>query len=355
MAVIDPDEPLRIAKAVADIYGDATARLIQIVARRLARGIAEPGWAEAKVAELGRLRDEAAKVVRDLADQAPDAIRAAVADGHALGQREALREVARLDLKPRASTDAVKALAEETVRGAEIANRGILRSVDDAYRAIIAETSAPGVVTGSEARQAATQRALNRFADRGITGFVDKGGRQWEIESYAEMATRTASGRAMVEGRTETYQRDGRDVVIVSDAPQECRACRPFEGELLSISGDSVGEEIDGKRVVATVRRATSAGLFHPNCRHDLRPYVPGLTKPMSHTADPKGDANRQRQRQIERTIRKYKRRESAAITEHGRRAAASKTREWQATMRDHVGRTNGKRLRYREQIGRAR
>lgn len=354
VAAIDPDEPLRIAKAVADIYGDATARLIQIVARRLASGITEPGWAEAKVLELGQLRDDAGKVVVDLTDRVPDAIRTAIEQGHELGQREALRDLT-LDLNPRTNTEAVRVLAEETIRGAEVANRGILRSIDDAYRAVIAETSAPGVVTGSETRRQGAQRALNAFADRGITGFRDKAGRRWELESYAEMATRTATGRAMVDGRTETYQRDGRDVVIVSDAPQECKLCRPFEGELLSISGESVGEVIDGKRVMTSVGRARSAGLLHNNCRHDLRPYIPGLTKPMRHTADPKGDRNRQRQRAIERNIRKYKRREAAAITDDGRKAASGKVREWQATMRSHIDRTDSKRLAYREQIGKAR
>lgn len=354
MATIDPDEPLRIAKAVADIYGDATARLIQIVARRLASGIDRPGWAEAKVAELGRLRDEAMAVVRDLNERAPDAIHDAILEAHLTGQREMLRTL-ELDLTPHANAEAVELLARETVLGAERANRGILRSVDDAYRMVIAETSAPGVVTGSEARRTAAQRALNRFADRGITGFRDRAGRRWEIETYAEMATRTASGHAMIEGHLDVYRADGRDVVIVSDAPEECRMCRPWEGELLSISGESVGEVIDGRTVTATVRTATRAGLLHPNCRHDLRPYVPGLTRPMSHAADPEGDRNRQRQRAIERRIRKWKRRQSAAITEDERRKAGAKVREWQANMRSHIEDTGGKRLRYREQIGRAR
>ena len=57
MPDLDPDLPARLAKAIADTYAEAGADLLRIVAARLARGIDEPGWAEAKLAEVLRLRD----------------------------------------------------------------------------------------------------------------------------------------------------------------------------------------------------------------------------------------------------------------------------------------------------------
>ncbi|MFE2530325.1 phage minor capsid protein [Streptomyces sp. NPDC059371] len=47
-----------------------------------------------------------------------------------------------------------------------------------------------------ETRRQAIQTAVQRLTDRGITSFVDRSGRAWSMPSYAEMATRTAVGRA---------------------------------------------------------------------------------------------------------------------------------------------------------------
>lgn len=352
MAAVDPDLALRLAKAIADLYGDAAARMLQMVAQRLAAGIDEPGWAEAKLAELLQLRDDAAAVVAQLTADAPALIEQAIVDANTAGITATGIEPT---LAPITNQAAVNALAAETVTAVTAPHTAILRTVLDVYRTVIAETAAPGVVTGIETRRQAAQRALNRFADQGITGFVDKAGRRWELQSYAEMATRTASGRAMVEGRLAGYRTQGRTLVIVSDAPQECSACRPFEGQLLSIDGAQVGERHGGIDVVDTVNGARAKGLFHANCRHDLRPYIDGLTKPMTHTADPEGDRARQEQRRLERGVRQWKRREAVALDDTERRKAAAKRAEWSKRLADHVAGNNLKRLRYREQIGSAR
>lgn len=353
MPDLPPDLILEQAKAVADVYSEAVARLTQLVAKRLADGLDAPDWAEAKLAELGQLRDEARAVVDRLLVDGPDAIRAAVTDSAAAGVDAAALELPGVTLNPRTNTEAVDALVRETVAPIRKGEQTILRQVLDVYRQVIAETSAPGVVTGSETRVQAAQRALNRFVDRGVVQFVDKAGRRWELESYVEMATRTASGRAMIDGRLDVYRADGRDLVIVSDSPQECKLCRPFEGQLLSISGEHVGDKVDGRRVVDTVRGAQRKGLHHPNCRHDLRPYVPGLTKRYTSTADPTGDELRQEQRRLERGVRQWRRREAAALTPEAKRDAAAKARDWQRRLREHVDRHDLQRRPERERIAR--
>jgi len=107
---------------------------------------------------------------------------------------------------------------------------------------------------------------VDRWARQGVTGFVDRAGRNWEIESYAEMTTRTAGGRAMMEGSIDQYQSEGRNFVIVSDSPEECKQCRPFEGKGLSLDGSGIGTKVGGILIVDTLRGATSKGLFHANC-----------------------------------------------------------------------------------------
>ncbi len=353
-ALADPDITLRAAKTVADIYGEATADLLAAVARRLSQGIDEPGWAEAKLLELVQLRDEAAAIVDRIAVLGPEAMESAIADAATTAIE---RGVVEARLTPATNKAAVEALARATVSESATAAADtlgrlgpqILRSVDDVYRSVIAETTG-GVVTGSATTRQAAQRALDRFADRGITGFRDAAGRNWELRSYVEMATRTASGRAMVEGRLGVYAESGRNLVIVSDAPQECDKCRPWEGKVLSIDGSGVGEKLeDGVMVAGSVKEATSDGLFHANCRHDLRPYLVGVTKPYTHTEDPDGDKARQEQRRLERGVRQWKQREMVALDDDARRRAAAHRARWQSRLKDHVAEHDLKRQRHRE------
>lgn len=221
----------------------------------------------------------------------------------------------------------------------------ILRTAEDVYRSVIGEVTQQGLA-GEFTRRQAAQAALDRFAVRGVTGFTDTLGRQWSLASYTEMACRTSASRASMAAKMQRYVDRGKDLVIVSDAPGECERCRPWEGQVLSLSGtDSEHPSLD---------EATGAGLFHHNCRHDFGLYVPGLTRERSGLADPEGDAARQQQRYLERGIRSWKKREAAALDDQAAAYAKAKQREWQARLRQHIDATDGKRLRYREQVKRA-
>lgn len=345
---VGPDDlALQVAKGVADVYGDAVAGLLRIVARRLAQGIEEPGWAERKLAEVEALRRQALEEVARLGGEGLDAVDGAVRAGWDAGAASA---VADLDAAEIASgligsqERAVRALVEEAVGQVAATHGQILRSTLDVYRSVIVEAAASPVLAGSTARRGAAQAALDRFAARGIVGFVDGAGRRWELESYAEMATRTAVGRAQVAGALDRFEGAGRDLVIVSDAPQECKVCRRWEGKVLSISGDD--------RRYPSVARATSDGLFHANCRHRLGLYVPGLTRRFTHTADADGDQARQQQRYLERGVRRWKRTEAVALDDAAQARAKAKAGEWQRRLREHVEANDLKRLPHRERLG---
>jgi len=356
MPTIDPDLALQLARRVAEIYGDAQANMLGHVSRRLARGIEEPGWAENKRAEIRRLRHEALIDIRRLKQLGPDAARAAIEGGYSAGIESAKAEVTVAGGFVGTNQAAVEALASETIGAVTSTHTQILRSALDGYRRVISEASLRGVITGTETRRTAAQMALDRFAGQGVTGFIDKAGRNWRLESYVEMATRTGAGHAMLEGTLQTYQAAGRDLVIVSDAPEECRICRSWESRVLSIGGKD--------KSYPSVSTARSAGLFHASCRHRLNVFIPGLTKPMTHTADPVRSEERVRQRTLERRVRERKRQDLAAKTwaEEDRSPAArlkalqskQKRAKAQSELVSFVTENNRKRLRYREQIGRA-
>lgn len=341
-ATPNPDLALRLAKEVSEIYGAAVDDMLRIVARRLARGIDQAGWAERKLIEVSNLRNEAQAVVERVEVLGPAAVERAVEGAWLAGGADAASDLGLSgSLSPRTHTRAVEALARETVDGLRSAHLQILRRTSDAYRAVISEASS-GVVSGTVTRRQAAQRALDRFADQSITGFVDTRGRRWMLDSYAEMATRTAAGRAQVEGTLDRFTEAGRDLVIISDAPGECERCRPHEGRTFSISGASPD--------YPTLSSAT--GLWHQNCRHSAALWVPGLSRRMGRTADPEGDLARQEQRRLERGVRQWKRREAVAIDDGAKRRAAAHAREWQGRLRAHVAANDLKRQRQRERLG---
>ncbi|MEV4036378.1 phage minor capsid protein [Streptomyces umbrinus] len=359
-----------LAAGTRDLYAEAEARLLGIVARQLAAGLDAPGWAERKLAAVQQLRRASQAVVDELGKAVELEVFDVVAEAYNTGHRAAVAELGALSDDARALVDdvtpnaqAVDRLAQETVDVVTSTHRSILRAVVDGFRAIVAEVTATPLL-GTGTRRQATQDAMRRFADRGIRAFADKAGRRWQLTSYTEMAVRTSVGRAATEAHMRTLSEAGIELVIVSDSPRECPLCRRWEGRVLALDGPSGERTVevehaidDGHmipvRIAGTLDEARLAGLQHPNCRHSVSAYTPGLTRTEQAESDPAGYEAGQRQRAIERHIRQYKRREAAAITSEAKRAAAGKVRQWQGAMRGHLAaHPDLRRLRHREQPG---
>lgn len=328
---VGPDGGTRYAKAVADLYGQATADLLRVVARRLARDVDSPGWAEQKLTEVLALRREAQRVLASLAGASPTVIEAALTGAYSEALGAGIVATNR---------GAVAALARDLAGTLARGEPGVLRAVEDVYRSTVADTVG-NLVTGAATRRQVAARALDRYAAQGVTSFVDTAGRRWQLDTYAEMTSRTAAGRAYLAGGLDRITGQGRDLVIVSDAPEECALCRPFEGKILSISGTPPAEPLPaGFTYRGSLEQARADGLFHPNCRHSVNAFVPGLTRPFGRTEDPEGDELRRRQRALERDVRESKRR-VAAVGEFGhtpqlaRQQALLKAR--QARLREFV------------------
>lgn len=320
-AAASPDLALELAKATADLYAQAVDELIAIVARRARAGSSSPdGWAERKLAETRRLADDARSVVDRLATAAPGVVETAVRTAYAFGADGVSLGGAGIATHTRA----VDQLVRETVEQVASTHGQILRSTVDAYRGVVADTSAL-VTTGTWTTKDAVAASLQRFADRGITGFVDSAGRQWRLDRYAAMAVRTATGRAQVAGTLDRLVSDGRDLVIVSDHSGTCAVCAPWEAKVLSITGATAGHVVDGDgasvAIAGTVAEAQAAGLQHPNCRHALTAFVPGLTTaPDPVGPDPAGDAARRRRVAEDEAARRASRRSAAATGRAPRR-----------------------------------
>lgn len=356
---MQPNQFDDLAFEVWRIYADAEYRILLRVVEQLQKGIDLPDWQLRKLAELQKLRQAVGKELDRAYQEVVDVVYALLAEAYSQAMIEADNDLAPAMIEGRippdregaveaqgafglVNADAVRAMAAAQLQRIKDSHLAILRNVDDAYRKVIYE-AASTVSTGINTRIQATQLALNRFADEGIKGFVDSKGRRWDIASYAEMAIRTAVTRASVQGHMNRLAHRGHDLVRVSDHPQECPLCRPWEGKILSISGTHP--------IYPSVSVAISSGLFHANCGHRFGAYIPGLSKPRPPQPDPKGYEQRLKQRYLERQIRKWKRREAVAITDEEKAKARAKVRYWQAELRRFLADTGRPRDRHREQI----
>ncbi|MDX3831383.1 phage minor capsid protein [Streptomyces europaeiscabiei] len=360
-----------LSAGVRDLYADAEERLLTMIARRLADGIDAPRWLEDKLADVQALRRGAQAVVEELGRSTSLEVHDAIAEAYNVGARAGLLELGVLDDTTAAriaeqtpGTRRADRLAIEAVSVVSESHRGILRGVEDVYRKVLAQAAGTPLL-GVETRRQATQTAVQRFTQNGVTSFVDRSGRNWSMTTYAEMATRTAIGRAAVEAHADQLTAAGIDLVMVSESPHECPKCRPWEGKVLALDGPDGRRTVEIEhateddrmvrvQVAGTLDEARRAGLQHPNCRHTTSAYLPGLTKPPRKAAkDPDGYEATQRQREIERHIRKYKLRAASAVDPAAKRVAEARVRAWQGQMRGHLeAHPELMRKRYREQPG---
>ena len=370
---VDPDLVDAIAAGVADIYRDAEAALIRTIRTHLDRGLDNPA-AERRAATLRSLRRAAQSIVAALEADSGPAIRDALSRSYRHGWSSALAglprrhfpqsgigDAAAAALRERSGAGFVEALVMALFRDFGHVTRSILRDVVGVYRDVQA-AAAGRILTGAQTRRQAAQSAWQAWIDRGVSGFTDRAGRRWKLSSYAEMATRTVAQRAAVQGQVDRLDTIGVELVYVSDAVQECARCRPFEGRILRTTPGPLDVQVehatrDGVMVTveayATLDDARLRGLFHPNCRHSISAYLPGVTRVPKGRPDPDGDKARQQQRALERRIRKYKEQQLGALTDQARADAGRRVRAAQAALRAHLAANPGlKRLPYRERIG---
>lgn len=320
------DRAILIAAAVTAIFAAAEAALAASIAAAVRRALA------AAVTILGgRGRQQITPAV------SPEAI----------GQRLERQAAAILAVaEQRAGREVTSALGEvpqDVTDALQAASSRALESTGDIYRQAI--DAALAEVRGglpyssvSLSRIQAAQKALDDLLGKGITGFTDRTGRNWDLASYVEMATRTAVSNAYMDHLTRGLVAGGVDLALVGTHSTEgsCPHCLPYQGRLLSLTGATTGPssitDVDGTVhravVFTTLEDAKRHGLFHPNCRCDLIGWHNGTnlaTAEMYATSPAKSAAEykaSQRTRALERRVRAAGRRQQAAITPQARTKA---------------------------------
>ena len=387
----------KLAAPLVQVYEEITDQILENIARHFntGKGLPTIDWQMRKLAEMGQLRQENIRIIARKTKQNPELIRIALenAAGQALKHaepelKEAVRRGYLHDGGPLEASKGVERVftsyqqqAEDT---ANLVNTVMLDSGMQSYRRVVSDvvqyeqaamavTQADAaqnilnaetgkVLTGVSSRQEALRRAIKRMADNGLTGFVDRGGHNWQPETYINMDIRSTCGNVATEAvfaRNEDY---GNDLFWVTVKATARPLCYPWQGKVIS-RNDRSGyvEDLDGNRVEIIPISSTSygepAGLYGINCGHvPPNVFIPGLGKVRGEVPDEAENnaryAESQEQRGLERRIR-YAKREAAALEAAGLDTADAreKVKAAQADMRAFINRTGRTRRSDREQI----
>jgi len=155
------------------------------------------------------------------------------------------------------------------------------RRIQDEFRRAGIDTMGEKYTEGLTWRETA-QRLQQRLLSEGLTGFKDKLGREWRLDSYAQMVARTTSREIATVATINTCQEADIDLVQISSHWPTCEICAPLQGKVFSISGND-------KRYPKLEEEYTPP--IHPNCRHVTTPYVrefdPEAEKTQRHSNTP--------------------------------------------------------------------
>lgn len=395
MAKLDKLTALRLSEPVEDAYLECIDRLIANIAKHLGTGKAfrTADWEVRKLAELGQLTAENARIINEATKRVPMEIRLALEESSAIALRDleslidkAIKDGAIEQAPVDSTVELVETMMSRAIEQANLTNATLLESSRAAYLRVVSEVvqweelnigilskafvksvanqAAIAVVSGTETRTQALKKAIAQLAERGLFGFVDISGRHWSPEAYMGMVVRTTSHNTAIDSVRVKQQDYKSDIFQVSQHPGARPLCYPYQGKFYSWSGAS-GTYTDGNGAkhrytgIQSTSYGKPAGLFGINCGHYPLPQIPKVTIPQDKPVQDKGENDRlyqesQQQRAYERDIRNAKRKREA-FKEAGLDDAAKEQeaviRARQERMREFIKRTGRTRRYDREQI----
>lgn len=353
-------------KDIAKIFEEIELRLIASLKRNLMRHKAEEiredrqwtAWQAIKLQNLQKFRRENRQIMQEYSDKIDADTRQLMTEQFREGEQEA-EEVT--GAEPAASvpdvhffgvnTPKMERLMHDVVQVEQTAETAALRTMDDVYRRTVNRAQL-AMAAGETTLTKAIDMAVREFLEKGLNSIVYRDGRHVDIADYVRMVLRTTSTRAQLQGKSKRFAELGYDTVLISQYGGCSETCEPWQGRVYiddvftiwngEINGDSGKSRYCGKWF-PLLSSAIRGGLFHPNCRHTMSLYIDGVTKippPIPAEQIRKQRELEQKQRVMERKIRKLKRLEAGtqdpqAVKEYGRKARAAQ-QELKAFVDEH-------------------
>lgn len=175
----------------------------------------------------------------------------------------------------------LEALIKATRDDMEKAETAVLRKANDDYRKAIFNAQVYAN-TGAGTYEKAVDMATKDMLSRGLNCVEYANGARHTLSDYADMAIRTASKRAYLQGEGEKRQEWGVTTVIMAKRGNPCPKCLPFVGKVLIddvwSGGSKDGVDPETGKKYPLMSYAISKGLYHPRCKDSHTTYFPSIS-----------------------------------------------------------------------------
>ena len=235
----------------------------------------------------------------------------------------------------------LEALIKATTDDMKKAETAVLRMANDQYRRIIYNAQVYAN-TGAGTYEKAVDMATKDFLKAGLNCVEYANGARHTLADYADMAIRTATKRAYLQGEGMKRREWGVYTVIINKRGSGCPCplCVPFVGKVMIDDVWSGGPK-DGVSPVTGIKyplisAAIAAGLYHPRCRDSHTTYIEGVNTPpdgkytreeLNNLAEK--NAKRERQQYAERQEKKYNRLSQFSLDPENQKKYEQKQKEW--------------------------
>jgi hypothetical protein len=191
-----------------------------------------------------------------------------------------------------ASQEAITALEDSILGRLQAARATVGRTIDDVYgragrraalRAILGADGSPRAAKRQLVHDLLRDKQIARAVHEGGFGFVDRSGKRWALDTYAEMATRTITREAVTQGALARMASHKIDLARVSTHAKSCPICLPWEGRLVSLDGQRT--EYKGEAVTDLASLPNGGPPFHPQCAHSLAPVAAAVDQTRAQLA----------------------------------------------------------------------
>lgn len=233
----------------------------------------------------------------------------------------------------------LEALIKATTHDMETAETAVLRKAEDDYRQAVYHAQVYAN-TGAGTYEQAVDMATRDMLSRGLNCIQYANGARHTLADYADMAIRTASKRAYLQGEGEKRQEWGISTVIVNKRGNPCPKCLPFCGKVLIddvwSGGPSDGIDPETGRKYPLMSKAMEFGLYHPRCKDAHTTYFPGISTADDSWTKEELDAigqnyeREQKQQYARRQAEKYGRLSEYSLDKENQKRYEARREEWE-------------------------
>lgn len=174
---------------------------------------------------------------------------------------EEARKIAKFSRPNRRLIDAVIA---DTQADLLAVTQNVNRQAKIAIRKATAEAMRSQLAKGINATQNLSKEIRDRIVQATDVAIIDRRGRRWKVETYADMVARTKMMEAHKEASTNEALSEGSHYGVISTHNAK-DACRNYEGKIVKLVEGADGD-------FPYIGDLPRNEIFHPNCRHVVSP-----------------------------------------------------------------------------------